>query len=69
MIRITLIATLALAPKTLFAAGSSSSTPLKATNTTTECETGMVYNADKQSCVEIEENALGSDAMFEAARE
>lgn len=29
----------------------------------------MVYNADKQSCVEIEESALGNDAMFEAARE
>ena len=67
--RTTLIAALALAPTALFAAGSSSSTPPKATKTTTECETRIVYDADKKSCVEIKESALGSDAMFEAARE
>ncbi|WP_391481968.1 hypothetical protein [Nereida sp. NH-UV-3] len=67
--RTTLIAALALAPTALFAAGSSSSTPPKATKTTTECETGMVYDADKQSCVEIKKSALGNDAMFDAARE
>jgi len=67
--RTTLIAALALAPTALFAAGSSSSTPPKATKTTTECETVMVYDADGQSCVEIKESALGNDAMFEAARE
>ncbi|MCF6443393.1 tetratricopeptide repeat protein [Nereida sp. MMG025] len=56
-------------PTVLFAAGGETSTPPTQTNTTTECATGTVWNADTQSCEEIKESSLSPDALYENARE
>lgn len=56
-------------PAALFAAGSDDSTPPTQTNTTTQCETGTIWDANAQACVAIKESRLPADALFQAARE
>ena len=44
-------------------------TPPKPTETTTVCEEGFVWNAETETCEEIEDSRLDEDELFDAARE
>ena len=64
-----LIAAAATLPGMAFAVGSGSDSTPTTTETTTECEEGMVWDADAGKCVAPKESSLTDDALYEAARE
>lgn len=51
------------------AAGSDSTEPPKATNTTIVCEEGLVWDEELQECVLPEDAHLSDDQIYDAARE
>ncbi|WP_333817306.1 tetratricopeptide repeat protein [Tabrizicola sp.] len=67
--RLILAATLALAPQIALAAGSDDSQPPTPTETTTDCETGTVWDEKTQTCIKAEESSLNDDQRFGAVRE
>lgn len=67
--RIILAAALVLAPCVAFAAGSDSSEPPTPTETTTECEDGMVWDEKTKACIKAEDTSLNDDQRFGAVRE
>lgn len=67
--RLILAAALALAPQLAFAVGSDDSQPPTPTETTTECETGMVWDEKTKTCVKAEDSSLNDDQRFGAVRE
>lgn len=67
--RLILAAALAFAPQLALAAGSDDSAPPTPTETTTECEKGMVWDEKAQECVKAEEQSLNDDQRFGAVRE
>ncbi len=67
--RMILAATLALAPCMALAVGSDDSQPPKPTATTTECETGTIWDEKTQTCIKAEESSLNDDQRFGAVRE
>ena len=58
-----------LMPFAAFAAGSDDSTPPKATETTTVCENGLVWDIKTKTCVKADEQSLNDDTRFRAVRE
>lgn len=64
-----LIATLALTPTALFAAGSDTQLPPKPTQTTTECTEGKIWSDANQACEDPQDSRLDDDGLFKAARE
>lgn len=56
-------------PAAAFAAGSDDSTPPTATETTTECKDGQVFDDTQKKCVEPTSGALDDDTRFKAVRE
>lgn len=66
---LTLAAALALPAGMALAAGSDSSDPPETTETTTQCEDGMVWDASTEQCVEAESRLLDDDARYAAVRE
>jgi tetratricopeptide (TPR) repeat protein len=64
-----LIAAAAILPGMAFAVGSGNDSTPTTTETTTECEEGMVWDADAGKCVAPKESSLTDDALYEAARE
>ena len=67
--RMILAATLALAPQIALAVGSDDSEPPKPTATTTECETGTVWDEKTKTCIKAEDSSLNDDQRFGAVRE
>lgn len=53
----------------VFAAGSDSTEPPAATNTTIICEDGLIWDEELQECVIPEEASLTDDQIYDAARE
>lgn len=53
----------------LYAAGSDSGDPPKATETTTECKDGTVWDKAAKKCVKPEKSSLNDTGLYEAARE
>ena len=64
-----LLMTFCVLPGLAFAAGSETSTPPTSTNTTTTCETGMVWDANSSSCVAPKDSRLDDDTRYGAVRE
>jgi tetratricopeptide (TPR) repeat protein len=56
-------------PATSFAAGSGNSNPPTATETTTKCKKGEVWDKKTEKCVKVEGSNLTNDQRFEAVRE
>jgi tetratricopeptide (TPR) repeat protein len=60
-------------PAFAFAAGSEDSAddtkPPEATETTTTCEEGMVWNEEKKECLKAEDHSFNDDQRFRAVRE
>lgn len=56
-------------PGLAFAAGSEDSEPPKSTNTTTTCETGMVWDANSAACVAPKDSRLDDTILYGAVRE
>lgn len=52
-----------------FSAGSDSTEPPKATNTTVVCEEGMIWDEELQECVVPEESSMNDDQIYNSARE
>lgn len=67
--RMILAATLALAPQLALAVGTDDSQPPTATETTTECEKGTVWDEKTGTCVQAEDSSLNDDQRFGAVRE
>jgi len=67
--RMILAAALVLAPYAVFAAGSDDSEPPKPTETTTECEEGLVWDEKTKTCVKPDDQSLNDDQRFGAVRE
>ncbi len=67
--RMILAAAIVLAPYAALAAGSDDSEPPKPTETTTECEEGMVWDEKTKVCVKAEDTSLNDDQRFGAVRE
>jgi predicted Zn-dependent protease len=67
--RMILAAAVALAPYAAFAAGSDDSEPPKPTETTTQCEEGLVWDEKTETCVKPEDTSLNDDQRFGAVRE
>ena len=67
--RMILAAALALAPQIALAVGTDDSQPPKPTETTTECEKGMVWDEKTKTCVKAEDSSLNDDQRFGAVRE
>ncbi|WP_240790403.1 tetratricopeptide repeat protein [Rhodobacter sp. SY28-1] len=63
------IAAFALAPSPLRAVGSDDSEPPKPTETTTQCEEGLVWDEKTKTCVKPEDTSLNDDQRFDAVRE
>lgn len=53
----------------VFAAGSSSGDAPAATQTTTKCKNGEVYDKHKKKCVKPNKSSMNDTELFEAARE
>ncbi|MEM7242973.1 MAG: tetratricopeptide repeat protein [Pseudomonadota bacterium] len=69
---LSLAAAFAIAAAPIFAAGSDDDKPPKKTKTTIECDEGMVYDENKEECVnaeDVKESHLGNDTLYEMARE
>jgi tetratricopeptide (TPR) repeat protein len=62
-------ALIALTPFAAFAAGESDPAPPKATETSTVCTDGQVYNEEAKACVDPEEQTLNNDKRYDAVRE
>lgn len=69
ILRCVVVAGLAAAPVAAFGVGSDDPAPPEPTETTTVCEEGLVWDAEKKLCVAIEESRLDDDALFGTARE
>lgn len=67
--RLALIATTALLPAGLFAAGADTKLPPKPTATTTQCSDGQIWSDAEQACTTPQESRLDDDGLFDAARE
>lgn len=67
--RIILAAALAFAPQVALAVGSDDSAPPTPTETTTECEKGMVWDEKTTTCVKPDDQSLNDDQRFDAVRE
>lgn len=67
--RMILAAALVLAPYVAFAVGSDDSEPPKPTETTTECEEGLVWDEKTKTCVKPDDQSLNDDQRFGAVRE
>ena len=52
-----------------FAVGSDDSEPPKPTETTTECEEGLVWDEKTKACVKPDDQSLNDDQRFDAVRE
>ena len=66
---ITTAAALCLLPLAGLAAGSDDTEPPPATQTSTECVKGQVWDEETKSCVDAESGLLDDDARFRAVRE
>ncbi|WP_370284116.1 tetratricopeptide repeat protein [Pseudooceanicola sp.] len=53
----------------VYAAGSDSSTPPKPTETSTECEDGMVYDEKTRTCIKSSAALIDDDSRYAAVRE
>jgi tetratricopeptide (TPR) repeat protein len=62
-------ATLALLPFAALAAGSDDTEPPPATQTSTECVNGQVWDEATKSCVDAKSGQLDDDTRFQAVRE
>jgi len=67
--RMILAAALVFVPFAASAVGSDDSEPPKPTETTTECEKGLVWDEKTKSCVKPEDQSLNDDQRFGAVRE
>jgi tetratricopeptide (TPR) repeat protein len=67
--RLILAAALVLAPYAALAVGSDDSEPPKPTETTTECEEGLVWDEKTKTCVKPDDQSLNDDQRFGAVRE
>lgn len=67
--RMILAAALVSVPFAAFAVGSDDSEPPKPTETTTECEKGLVWDEKTKTCVKPEDQSLNDDQRFGAVRE
>jgi tetratricopeptide (TPR) repeat protein len=67
--RLFLAAALVLAPYAALAAGSNDSDPPQPTETTTECEEGLVWDEKTETCIKPEDQSLNDDQRFNAVRE
>ena len=67
--RLILAAALVLAPYAALAVGSDDSEPPKPTETTTECEEGLVWDEKTRTCVKPDDQSLNDDQRFGAVRE
>jgi len=68
--RLTLATLMILAPVVSFAAGGSSTTPPKQTDTTKFCEAGFVFDTRTNTCIKTEQSSqLSPDAQMQAVRE
>jgi tetratricopeptide (TPR) repeat protein len=67
--RMILAAALALAPQIALAVGSDDSEPPEPTETTTQCEEGMVWDEKTKACIKPEDSSLNDDQRFGAVRE
>lgn len=67
--RMILAAALVSVPFAAFAVGSDDSEPPKPTETTTECEKGLVWDEKTKTCVKPEDQSLNDDQRFDAVRE
>lgn len=67
--RMILAAALVLAPYAAFAVGSDDSEPPKPTETTTQCEEGLVWDEETKTCVKPDDQSLNDDQRFGAVRE
>ena len=67
--RMILAAALVLAPYAAFAVGSDDSETPKPTETTTECEEGLVWDEKTKTCVKPDDQSLNDDQRFGAVRE
>jgi Flp pilus assembly protein TadD len=67
--RVIAAAALSLLPFAAFAAGSDDTEPPPATQTSTECVKGQVWDEATKSCVEAKSGQLDDDTRFRAVRE
>lgn len=67
--RMILAVALAVSPHVAFAVGDDDSAPPTPTATTTECETGLVWDEKTKTCVKAEESSLNDDQRYHAVRE
>ncbi|HMS96898.1 MAG TPA: tetratricopeptide repeat protein [Tabrizicola sp.] len=67
--RLIVTAMLAFVPHLALAAGDGGDDPPKPTETTAECEAGMVWDEKTETCVEAEEQSLNDDQRYRAVRE
>jgi tetratricopeptide (TPR) repeat protein len=67
--RMILAAALVVSPAMAFAVGSDDSEPPTPTETTTQCEEGLVWDAKTETCIPAEEQSLNDDQRFGAVRE
>lgn len=63
------LAALLVSGQIAFAAGSDTDSTPKPTETTTQCEKGMVWDKKEKECVKIKESNLSDDSIYENARE
>ena len=67
--RLILAAVLSFAPQFALAVGSDDSEPPTPTETTTECETGTVWDEKTKTCIKADDQSLNDDQRFGAVRE
>lgn len=67
--RLTALALAALIPTATLAASLDDDTPPQPTSTTTQCEQGLVWDADSKSCVAPKDSRLDDDIRYGAVRE
>jgi tetratricopeptide (TPR) repeat protein len=67
--RLALAAALALMPLSAFAAGSDDAEEPAPTETTTQCEDGMVFDEKTKACVAPEQTGMDNDTRYRAVRE
>ena len=67
--RLLIAASLAALPFAAFAAGSDDPQPPTATETTTECKTGEVWDEKTSACIKAEDSSLNDDQRYNAVRE
>ena len=67
--RLFTVAALTLLPFAALAAGSDDTEPPKATQTSTECEEGQVWDEQTKACVDAKSDLLDDDTRFRAVRE